>query len=352
MPYGKCHIQAVRESCILFGLSAMPNQDVREVYGMTAKNKYKALELETPGVYDLEGLEVGVTSNCNYKCDYCCAYNRDDGQCISGEEVIRIIRELPALKRVRLSGGEVTLKYQDCLDIVSYCGAHGIDTQLNTNASLLTEERIVALRDAGLSNIHISFNYTNAEEYAAYYRVHPRMYERLEQNIRMCAEAGLETVLETLLFEGTQSNMAAISEKVYELGVRIHEIQNSIVMPHSNWDRIATQEALVQSVNELIANKREDTTLYFTCMDRFAERLGLHEQPGVYFSNCVDGTKQLHLHGNGDILICELCHPVVIGNIYNGTSLKDIYVQQPEALTEFLTQRPCPAYDALFSNEA
>jgi MoaA/NifB/PqqE/SkfB family radical SAM enzyme len=84
-------------------------------------------------------------------------------------------------------------------------------------------------------------------------------------------------------------------------------------------------------------------------MDRFAEQLNLREQPGVYFSNCVDGTKQLHLHGNGDILICELCHPVVIGNIYSGTSLKDIYKQQPAALTDFLEKRPCPAYDALFA---
>lgn len=71
---------------------------------MTTKNRYKSLELETPGVYELEGLEVGVTSNCNYKCDYCCAYNRDDGACINSQEVIRIISELPRLKRVRLSG--------------------------------------------------------------------------------------------------------------------------------------------------------------------------------------------------------------------------------------------------------
>ncbi|MCK6074606.1 radical SAM protein [Paenibacillus silvae] len=315
---------------------------------MTSRNKYKALELESPGVYELEGLEVGVTSNCNYKCDYCCAYNRDDGECIGSTEVIRIIRDLPHLKRVRLSGGEVTLKYKDCLEIVRYCSAHGIDTQLNTNASLLTEERIIALRDAGLSNIHISFNYTDAESYAAYYRVHPRMYERLEQNIRLCTQLGLETVLETMLFEGNQENMQAISDKVYELGVRIHEIQNSIKMPHTDWSQIVSKASLVQSVKALIENKKPDTTLYFTCMDRFADRLNLREQPGVYFSNCVDGTKQLHLHGNGDILICELCHPVVIGNIYKGTSLRDIYKQQPAALTDFLEKRPCPAYDALF----
>lgn len=142
--------------------------------------------------------------------------------------------------------------------------------------------------------------------------------------------------------------MPAISEMVYDLGVRIHEIQNSIVMDHTNWNAISTKEALVRSVHDLIAHKKDDTVLYFTCMDRFAEALGFKEQPGVYFSNCVDGKKQLHLHGNGDILICELCHPVVIGNIYNGTSLKDIYKNKPKQLQEFLDKLPCPAYDALF----
>lgn len=71
---------------------------------MSIENKYKALELEKPGIYELEGLEVGVTSNCNFKCDYCCAYQRNDGQCIGSKEVKSIIDDIPTLKRVRLSG--------------------------------------------------------------------------------------------------------------------------------------------------------------------------------------------------------------------------------------------------------
>lgn len=315
---------------------------------MKIENKYKALELEQPGVYELEGLEVGVTSNCNFKCNYCCCYQRNDGQCIDGAEVIRIIDEIPTLKRVRLSGGEVTLKFDDCVQIIAHCTSKGIATQLNSNGSLLNQKRIQQLIDAGLSNIHISFNFTDAQQFAQYYQMNPQIYELIVQNIRLCTAMGLETVLETLLFEGTQYNMQAISDKVYDMGVRIHEIQNSIVMDHLNWKAISTREALVDSVTALINHKQPDTELYFTCMDRFAAQLGLQEQAGVYFSNCVDGKKQLHLHGNGDVLICELCHPVIIGNIYEGTVLKDIYTHQPEPLAHFLEQLPCPAYDALF----
>lgn len=309
---------------------------------------YKALELDKPLTYELEGLEIGVTSNCNFRCDYCCAYNRNDGQSIKAKEVIRILDELPGLKRVRLSGGEVTLKFDDCVEIVAYCASRGIQTQLNSNGSLLNADRIGQLVSAGLTTIHISFNFTTAEAFSKYYNIHPSIYEKIRENITLFAATSVDTVLETLLFSETQDHMKEISDHVYDMGVRIHEIQNSIIMDHTGWKSIAAREQLKNAVNELIARKKEDTILYFTCMDRFMDALGFEEQPGVYFPHCIEGKKQLHLHGNGDILISELCHPVIIGNIYNGTSLKDLYSNMPAPLTQFLDKQPCPALDALF----
>ncbi|WP_313640786.1 radical SAM protein [Paenibacillus sp.] len=310
--------------------------------------RYKALELDKPLTYELEGLEIGVTSNCNFRCDYCCAYNRNDGQNIKAKEVIRILEELPGLKRVRLSGGEVTLKFDDCVEIVNYCSSRGIQTQLNSNGSLLNAERIDQLVAAGLTTIHISFNFTTADAFSRYYNIHPSIYEKIRENITMFAATSVDTVLETLLFSETQDNMKEISDHVYAMGVRTHEIQNSIIMDHTGWKSIAAREQLKNAVSELIAMKKEDTILYFTCMDRFMDALGFEEQPGVYFPHCIEGKKQLHLHGNGDILISELCHPVIIGNIYNGTSLKDLYSNMPAPLAQFLDKLPCPALDALF----
>jgi MoaA/NifB/PqqE/SkfB family radical SAM enzyme len=310
--------------------------------------RYKALELDKPLTYELEGLEIGVTSNCNFRCDYCCAYNRNDGQSIKAKEVIRILDELPGLKRVRLSGGEVTLKFDDCVEIVNYCSSRGIQTQLNSNGSLLNAERIDQLAAAGLTTIHISFNFTTADAFSRYYNIHPSIYGKIRENITMFAATSVDTVLETLLFSETQDNMKEISDHVYAMGVRTHEIQNSIIMDHTGWKSIAAREQLKNAVSELIAQKKEDTILYFTCMDRFMDALGFEEQPGVYFPHCIEGKKQLHLHGNGDILISELCHPVIIGNIYQGTSLKDLYSNMPTPLAQFLDKLPCPALDALF----
>lgn len=313
--------------------------------------KYKSLELEKPLVYELEGLEIGITSNCNFRCDYCCAYQRNDGNSIGAKEIIPLLEQLPSLKRVRLSGGEVTLKYEDCVEVVSYCAERGIQTQLNSNGSLLSERGIQRLVDAGLTTIHISFNFTTADAFSRYYSIHPSVYQKIRNNITMFASTAVDTVLETLLFNETEHHMKEIHDHVYEMGVRTHEIQNSIMMNHSGWKAIAARETLKQAVNDLISHKKEDMTLYFTCMDRFMTELGFQERPGVYFPHCIEGKKQLHLHGNGDILISELCHPVIIGNIHKGTSLRDIYLEMPAALKQFLDQEPCPAREALFPSD-
>ncbi|MNV54661.1 pyrroloquinoline quinone biosynthesis protein PqqE [compost metagenome] len=234
------------------------------------------------------------------------------------------------------------------MEIVNYCTSRGIQTQLNSNGSLLNAERIDQLVAAGLTTIHISFNFTTADAFSRYYNIHPSIYEKIRENITMFAATSVDTVLETLLFSETQDNMKEISDHVYAMGVRTHEIQNSIIMDHTGWKSIAAREQLKNAVSELIAMKKEDTTLYFTCMDRFMDALGFEEQPGVYFPHCIEGKKQLHLHGNGDILISELCHPVIIGNIYQGTSLKDLYSNMPAPLAQFLDKLPCPALDALF----
>lgn len=309
---------------------------------------YKSLELNKPVDYELEGLEVGLTSSCNFRCDYCCAYNRNDGESLDAKEVIRVLEEIPTLRRVRLSGGEVTLKFQDCVEVVAYCTSRGIQTQLNSNGSLLNEERINQLAAAGLTTLHISFNFTDAERFSRYYNIPVATYNKIIDNIRLCAATSIDTVLETLLFAETQEHLQDIGDRAYELGVRTHEIQNSIIMDHTGWSNIAARDQLKQSVQQLINARRDDTTLYFTCMDRFAEELGFQEQEGVYFPHCIEGKKQLHLHGNGDVLISELCHPVIIGNIYKGTVLKDIFTNMPAPLKDYLDKEPCPALKAIF----
>ena len=71
---------------------------------------FKSLEVEKVGTGSLRAIEIGVTSRCNFRCDYCGAYDLLERKILSVDEVARIIDTMPDLGRVKLSGGEVLLQ--------------------------------------------------------------------------------------------------------------------------------------------------------------------------------------------------------------------------------------------------
>ena len=94
--------------------------------------------------------------------------------------------------------------------------------------------------------------------------------------------------------------------------------------------------------------KDENVEIYFSCVrDNIPKKLFeeiksfAKEKRNVFFPSCIEGKNQLHLHNNGDILICELGCPTVIGNILNGTDLNSILQKPPKKLKEFISNHTC-----------
>ncbi|NIP41477.1 MAG: radical SAM protein, partial [candidate division Zixibacteria bacterium] len=70
----------------------------------------------------------------------------------------------------------------------------------------------------------------------------------------------------------------------------------------------------------------------------------LLNQDGVYFPTCVEGVSQLHLHSNGEILICDIGNPVVVGNINKGDSLADILSEKSKEISVLSKQCACTTF--------
>lgn len=69
------------------------------------------------------------------------AYGKEEQQILDADRVTVLLPELKDLKRVKLSGGEVLLCFEECLKIVSFCSEHQIETQINTNAVMEFEDK-------------------------------------------------------------------------------------------------------------------------------------------------------------------------------------------------------------------
>jgi GTP 3',8-cyclase len=114
-------------------------------------------------------LRISVTDRCNFRCPYCMpkeVFGRDFAflqreELLTFEEIARLARlfALNGVRKIRLTGGEPLLR-RDLERLVEQLGAiDGLDDiALTTNGSLLTREKALALKAAGLSRVTISLD--------------------------------------------------------------------------------------------------------------------------------------------------------------------------------------------------
>src|SRR5438128_2677721 len=115
----------------------------------------------------LHELRISVTDRCNFRCVYCMPKEvfgkgyqflpRD--QILSFEEIERLVRIFAGLgvRKIRLTGGEPTLR-RDLEVLVAKLAAIGeLDLTLTTNGALLAK-KARALRDAGLTRVTVSLD--------------------------------------------------------------------------------------------------------------------------------------------------------------------------------------------------
>ena len=299
---------------------------------------FKSLEMNRVGAGNLRAIEIGVTSRCNFRCAYCGAYDLLERRILSVDDVAHVIDTLPDLERVKLSGGEVLLEFEICEGIVEYCTSKGIQTQINSNGTVLNQEKFGRLEAAGLGVLHFSLNHTDAASHSGFYKVTEKIFPKIVSSISRSVEsASIDTVVETILFDETHSRMSQVHRFAADLGVQKHEIQMEIPSVHQGYENTLESEVICDSIADLVESRDPRVTLFFSCLsayfrpnsDEWKRLQPLFRDPGVIYASCIEGKAQLHLHSNGDVMICELGSPDVIGNVFV-TDMLTMYEQSPK----------------------
>ncbi len=117
----------------------------------------------------LHDLRISVTDRCNFRCNYCMPkhiFNKhhkflSKHELLSFEEIESIAKVFVDLgvEKIRLTGGEPLIR-KNLEKLVALLSALPKlkDLSLTTNASLLTLDRAIALREAGLKRVNISLD--------------------------------------------------------------------------------------------------------------------------------------------------------------------------------------------------
>mgnify|MGYP000739357497 FL=1 len=116
-----------------------------------------------------EYLRISVTDKCNYRCIYCMPKDifgskyqfLRKSELLSYEEIIKVAKTLKpfGLKKIRLTGGEPLLR-KNIERLINGLKKDALieKVMITTNGSLLTKNKLIALKENGLDSITISLD--------------------------------------------------------------------------------------------------------------------------------------------------------------------------------------------------
>ena len=162
-----------------------------------------------------------VTDSCTCWCRHCDHGGpKDDSRNLQPADYRRYMKALrPCV--VQVSGGEPLMR-RDLVEIVRNIrnGASVPYTILVSNWSLMTEERYLELRAAGVDQFSVSLDFP--DERHDWFRRHPGLYRRLSEIVpRLAALGHDDIVLNSCITTANHEEINAMADKAREWGVNI-----------------------------------------------------------------------------------------------------------------------------------
>ncbi len=151
--------------------------------------------------HTIRSVELAVTYNCNLRCDKCFALKFLEGKkekFLSVEEIKNLWDQAYKMGaiHVNVTGGEPTAR-KDICEVIRALKPKGTLISLVTNSTLITEDKIKALREAGLNTLQISLDSSKPELHDKY-RGYKGAYEKAMNACRLAKKHGLNVCFTTV----------------------------------------------------------------------------------------------------------------------------------------------------------
>ncbi len=168
-----------------------------------------------------------LTRACALACEHCRAeaQPKPDPNELTTAESLRVVDQLAALGPavLVLTGGDPLMR-RDLFEIVAYAVGRGMRVAVAPTATALTtRERLMRLRDLGVSMIHVSVDGARAETHDAF-RGFAGTFDRSVATLRTLRDLEMPTQVGTTVTRGTVAELPQIAALVEECGVRIWSV--------------------------------------------------------------------------------------------------------------------------------
>ena len=163
-----------------------------------------------------------LTRRCNLECVHCyiAAGPEESAESeLTTTECIRIAGEILDLNPAPffiLSGGEPLLR-DDLVEIASYASSRGATVVVGTNGTLLTDDRIVALRQAGVTGVAVSVDSLEPAHHDRF-RHGPGSFEATRAALERLRAHRLDFIIQTTVHKGNRRELDQLVRWAAEQG--------------------------------------------------------------------------------------------------------------------------------------
>jgi radical SAM/CxCxxxxC motif protein YfkAB len=323
--------------------------------------------LQRFGRHELTSVEFTVTHLCNMRCEHCAvgdSLTMTEAPRVPMDLVFRRLDEVEHLETISMTGGEPTFSMDTVrnvlIPLLKYARARGIRTQLNSNVTMDYEryELIAPFLDV----MHISFNYTEAEDFhrVGFARTGrnvrlettSKMYDRMIDNAQKLSQGGLLVSAESMINFRTYNKITDIHRMIAEMGCQRHEVHPMYPSSFASGLPAITREQMFEAVETLLDTRNPDvwmlfgTLPFFACSENEEERrlVGkLREESNVTVRNDPDGRNRVNVNlFSGDVYVTDFAAVPAFGNIRN-EKLDDVFAKWREHPMQQAVNCHCPA---------
>lgn len=264
-------------------------------------------------------LRISVTDRCNMRCVYCMPSGNtewfEDNNILTYDEIVKLATILARLgiEKIRVTGGEplVRPKVEDLIKSLS--NIDEVRAISMTTNGLLLRDKVMQLRDAGLSSINVSLDTFKEDKFKAITGI--RGLSKVLNAIRVADDAGLTIKINTVIMRGwNDDEIADFARFARFTGYTVRFIEfmpldgSGIWEPNLVVTKDETINRICKGVKELVRiennNSSEPATLY-----SFVDEIGtVGFIPSIsepFCGNC----DRLRISSDGRLLTCLFENP-------------------------------------------
>lgn len=259
----------------------------------------------------LRTIDLAVTYDCHYKCEYCSALLlKKNKPVLTVEQIKNIWQQASKLGaiHINITGGEPLMRNADELsEIIKNLTPKKTLISLVTNSLFVTKEKLAKLKKAGLDTLQLSIESMDPEKNDKV-RGAKGTFAKTMEAFSYAKELGLNICLSAVICHDNQQNLETLLQFAKKEDVFLLLNVASSVGRWQDRDDKKMVEKDIAVFDKFMKDDhvRSDNSFNFT------GKMG-----------CPGGTERIHITAYGDVMTCPLVH-VSYGNVLE-EPLKDIF---------------------------